>query len=353
MEFTTGNIFESNAEALVNTVNTVGVMGKGIALQFKERYTDNYVQYVAACKRGEVNIGKMFITATNSMVNPKWIINFPTKQHWMHKSSYEFINAGLDDLVIQLKERNIKSLAIPPLGAGQGGLDWQKVKAILIKKLSGLDIEIIIYEPVAQWQTANQNPEVSRLTKPRALVLSLINRYRQLGYEISLLEIQKLAYFLQRMGQTDLKLNYKQFHYGPYAHNLQHLLHQLENGYLITNKSILDSKPLDVVFLNIEQIDNIQAFIEKECNQTEKLRLKQVEQLINGYESPFGLELLSTVDWIIKENRDTTLEPQLIKEKIKKWSERKDSSFSLDHIKSSVNKLETFGKELYYAYFKT
>jgi len=146
-----------------------------------------------------------------------------------------------------------------------------------------------------------------------------------------------------------LKLNYKQFHYGPYAHNLQHLLHQLENGYLITNKSILDSKPLDVVFLNIEQIDNIQAFIEKECNQTEKLRLKQVEQLINGYESPFGLELLSTVDWIIKENRDTALEPLLIKEKIKKWSERKDSSFSLDHIKSSVNKLEKFGKELSYA----
>jgi len=349
MEFTTGNIFESNAEALVNTVNTVGVMGKGIALQFKERYPDNYVQYVAACKRGEVNIGKMFITATNSMVNPKWIINFPTKQHWMHKSSYEFINAGLDDLVIQLKERNIKSLAIPPLGAGQGGLDWQKVKAILIEKLSGLDIEIVIYEPITQWQTAKGNSEISKLTKPRALVLSLINRYRQLGYEISLLEIQKLAYFLQRMGQTDLKLNYKQFHYGPYAHNLQHLLHQLENGYIITNKSILDSKPLDVVFLNIEQIDNIQAFIEKECNQTEKLRLKQVEQLINGYESPFGLELLSTVDWIIKENRDTTLEPQLIKEKIKKWSERKDSSFSLDHIKSSVNKLEKFEKELYYA----
>jgi len=348
MRFATGNILESNAEALVNTVNTVGVMGKGIALQFKERFTDNYLQYVAACKRGDVKIGKMFITPTNSMVNPKWIINFPTKQHWMHKSSYEFINAGLDDLVILLKERNIKSLAIPPLGAGQGGLEWQKVKAMLIEKLKGLDIDVVIYEPVTQWQNVKTKSEISRLTKPRALVLALINRYRQLGYEISLLEIQKLAYFLQRMGQTDLKLNYQQFHYGPYAHNLQHLLHQLENGYLITNKSILDSKPLDVVFLNIEQIDNIQAFIEKECSQAEKLRLKQVEQLINGYESPFGLELLSTVDWIIKENRESVLEPQLIKEKIKQWSERKDSSFSLDHIKSSLNKLEKFTKELTY-----
>lgn len=348
MKFTTGNILESNAEALVNTVNTVGVMGKGIALQFKERYADNYAQYAAACKRGDVNIGKMFITPTNSMVNPKWIINFPTKQHWMHKSSYEFIKAGLDDLVIQLNERNIKSLAIPPLGAGQGGLDWQKVKSILVEKLSGLDLDIIIYEPVTQWQNVKTKSEIPRLTKPRALVLALINRYRQLGYEISLLEIQKLAYFLQRMGQTDLKLNYRQFHYGPYAHNLQHLLHQLENGYLITNKSILDSKPLDVVFLNIEQIEHIQAFIEKECNPSEKLRLKQVEQLINGYESPFGLELLSTVDWIIKENRESALEPQLIKEKIKQWSERKDSSFSLDHIKSSLNKLEKFTKELSY-----
>lgn len=349
MKFTTGNILASNAEALVNTVNTVGVMGKGIALQFKERFADNYALYAEACKRGEVNIGKMFITSTNSMINPKWIINFPTKKHWIHKSKYEFINAGLDDLTIQIKERNIKSLAIPPLGAGQGGLDWQKVKSILIEKLSGLDIEIIIYEPTADWQSIRQNIEISKLTKPRALILSLINRYRQLGYEITLLEIQKLAYFLQRMGQPDLKLNYKQFHYGPYAHNLQHLLHQLENGYLITSKSILDSKPLDLVFLNTEQIGNIQSFIEKECNDSEKLRLKKVEQLINGYESPFGLELLSSVDWIIKENQETTFEPQLIKEKIKAWSARKDINFTIDHIRVSVNKLEKFRKELSYA----
>lgn len=349
MKFTAGNILECKAEALVNTVNTVGVMGKGIALQFKERFTDNYLQYVAACKRGDVNIGKMFITPTNSMGNPKWIINFPTKKHWKYKSSYEFITAGLDDLVIQLKERNIKSVAIPPLGAGQGGLDWQKVKVILIEKLSDLDIDIIIYEPIDQWQMAKTNSGISRLTKPRALVLALINRYRQLGYEISLLEIQKLAYFLQRMGQTDLKLNYKQFHYGPYAHNLQHLLHQLEKGYIISEKSILDSKPLDVISLNINQIDNILSFIEKECNQAEKLRLKQVEQLISGYESPFGLELLSTVDWIIKENKESELDPSLIKEKIKEWSERKDSNFSIDHIKTSLTKLEKFTYDLTYA----
>ena len=349
MKFTKGNILESTAEALVNTVNTVGVMGKGVALQFKERFPDNFAQYVSACKRGEVTIGKMFVTNANSIINPKWIFNFPTKKHWMHKSSYEYIKSGIEDLVIQVKEKNIKSIAIPPLGAGQGGLDWQIVKDILSERLSHLNMEIIIYEPIAQWSSSQQNSEISKLTKPRALVLALINRYRQLGYEISLLEIQKLAYFLQRMGQNDLKLNYKQFHYGPYAHNLQHLLHQLENGYLITSKSILDSKPLDVVFLDVEQTRNIQQFISKECDSFEKNRLKQVEQLIQGYESPFGLELLSTVDWIIKENNSALLAPDLIKEKIKQWSERKDSSFTIEHIKSSLTRLELFKKELSYA----
>ena len=153
MRFISGNLFESNAEAIVNTVNTVGVMGKGVALQFKERYPTNFLLYESACKRGEVQIGKMFITSTGGLINPKWIINFPTKRHWKHKSSYGFIETGLNDLIGQIEHLNIQSIAIPPLGAGHGGLDWEKVRNIIQAKLEHLNIEIIVYEPVNLVQT--------------------------------------------------------------------------------------------------------------------------------------------------------------------------------------------------------
>lgn len=148
MKFKTGNIFDSDAEALVNTVNTIGVMGKGVALQFIERFPTNFKLYAAACKKEEVEIGKMFITATNSLLNPKWIINSPTKQHWIHKSSYSFIELGLDDLVGQIENLDIKSIAIPALGAGLGGLDWDTVKTIIENTLHDLNIDITIFEPL-------------------------------------------------------------------------------------------------------------------------------------------------------------------------------------------------------------
>ena len=148
MKFKTGNIFDSDAEALVNAVNTVGIMGKGVALQFKERFPTNFKLYAAACKKDEVEIGKMFITATNSLLSPKWIINFPTKKHWIDKSSYSFIELGLDDLVGQIEKLDIKSIAIPALGAGLGVLNWEKVKTIIENKLSQLNIDITIFEPL-------------------------------------------------------------------------------------------------------------------------------------------------------------------------------------------------------------
>lgn len=148
MKFKTGNLFDSNAEALVNAVNTIGVMGKGVALQFIERFPTNFKIYAAACKKDEVEIGKMFITATNSLLNPKWIINFPTKKHWIDKSSYSFIELGLDDLVGQIENLDIKSIAIPALGAGLGGLDWDTVKTIIENTLHDLNIDITIFEPL-------------------------------------------------------------------------------------------------------------------------------------------------------------------------------------------------------------
>lgn len=348
MKFTIGNMFDCEAEAIVNTVNTVGVMGKGVALQFKERFPVNYSLYQSACKKGEIQIGKMFITSTNSLMNPKWIINFPTKKHWMHKSSYAYIEQGLDHLLEQVNALNIQSIAIPPLGAGQGGLEWNKVKQIIINKLGSLNIDITIFEPSTSIKALNKLPK-SHLTKPRALVLALIAQYRKLGYEISLLEIQKLAYFLQRMGQSDLKLNYKQYLYGPYAHNLQHLLHELEKGYINSEKSVFDSKPLDLIYLNNDIIEEVLNYVSNECSTEDKERLSNVFSLMSGFESPFGLELLASVDWILNENpTNNTLSEIEVKEKIKQWSERKDNNFNLDHVRSAQQRLITFQRELEY-----
>lgn len=345
IRFIKGNILESNAEALVNTVNTVGVMGKGIALQFKERFPENYRLYKKACENGEVMIGKMFVTSTNSFTNPKWIVNFPTKKHWMHRSSYSFIEKGLDDLVRIIKDLNIKSIAIPPLGTGQGGLKWEKVKKLILEKLEKIDIDIEVYEPNFWPKRSEETSE--GLTKSRALILAMMDRYRILGYDITLLEIQKLAYFLQRLGQKDLNLQFKKYYYGPYAHNLQHLLHRIEKSYLITEKPILDSKPYENIYLNTEKLSEIKDFINRHCSSEEKERLEILSSIIEGYESPFGLELLATVDWIIRENKKI-LSIETIRNKILVWSKRKAEIFNEELIGIAYQQLIRYRDKLGY-----
>jgi O-acetyl-ADP-ribose deacetylase (regulator of RNase III) len=128
MHFATGNLLEFKTDALVNTVNCVGIMGKGIALQFKKKFPENFKQYERACRSGEVQLGKMFIVPTNNLSEPHYIINFPTKDHWRNPSRLESIATGLQDLVAQVKKLNIKSIAIPPLGCGNGGLEWSEVR---------------------------------------------------------------------------------------------------------------------------------------------------------------------------------------------------------------------------------
>ena len=148
IEFKMGDIFESDAEALVNTVNCVGIMGRGIALQFKNKYPENFRAYQQACKQEIVKPGKMFVFETEQLVLPKWIINFPTKRHWRGKSRIEDIESGLIDLVNVIQEKNIHSIAIPPLGAGLGGLDWEQVRSYIENALSHVkNVKIFVYEP--------------------------------------------------------------------------------------------------------------------------------------------------------------------------------------------------------------
>jgi O-acetyl-ADP-ribose deacetylase (regulator of RNase III) len=221
ISFNNTNLLQSNAEALVNTVNTVGIMGKGVALQFKEHFPLNYKLYKKACEGGHVQLGKMFVTETGQLTGPGYIVNFPTKSDWRSYSKLSYISEGLDDLLKVIQERGIKSIAVPPLGCGNGGLDWKDVKPLIESKLSKLahEVNIEIYEPGHHSYTkTTMGKEVPKLTKARALTVALAERYHVLGFDISHLEIQKLAYFLQELGQSDLNLRFEKGHYGPYAH---------------------------------------------------------------------------------------------------------------------------------------
>ncbi len=213
IHYTQGNLLAAEAEALVNTVNTVGVMGKGIALMFKERFPQNFKEYAAACKENRVCTGQMFVTEHNELMGPRWIINFPTKQHWRSPSKMEWVVEGLQDLRRVIIGNGIKSIAIPPLGAGNGGLDWIAVREQIEKALGDLDdVEISVFEPTARYQNVAKRDGVQKLTPARALIAEMVRRYWVLGMECSLLEIQKMAWILERAVEClapDNPLNFK------------------------------------------------------------------------------------------------------------------------------------------------
>src|ERR1019366_5271691 len=151
IELTTGNLLDADVEALVNTVNTVGVMGKGVALMFKEAFPENFKAYEAACKRKELRVGRMFVTERHQFIGPKFIINFPTKQHWRNPAKIEWVEAGLEDLERVIVENGIRSIAIPPLGSGNGGLNWSDVRKKIEAALAALPIRVVVYEPTSKY----------------------------------------------------------------------------------------------------------------------------------------------------------------------------------------------------------
>lgn len=303
--FTKGNLLEANADALVNTVNIVGVMGKGVALMFKEAFPENFKAYEAACKRGEVQVGRMFVTERQQLIGPKWIINFPTKKHWRHPSKIEWIEEGLMDLKQVISAKKIRSIALPPLGSGNGGLDWQQVRPKIEATLGSLDeVEVIVYEPTSKYQNVAKRSGVEKLTPARALVAELVRRYWILGIECTLLEIQKLAYFLERNIEklnvhNALDLRFKANKFGPYAPRLAHLLDALDGSYLHCDKRFADAGPLDIIWFDDAKKDKVAAYLTSPEAKIYRPALEATTSLIDGFESPLGMELLATVDWLI------------------------------------------------------
>lgn len=323
LEFRGGDILKSEAEALVNTVNCVGVMGRGIALQFKDAYPENFRVYAAACKRNEVQPGRMLVFETGQLTPPRYIINFPTKRHWRGRSRIEDIEAGLRALAEVIQARGIRSIALPPLGSGLGGLDWKRqVRPRIEAALRSLeDVRVLVYEPseAPATDTLKHRRAVPTMTAGRAALVELVRRYLDglLDPFISLLEVHKLMYFMQEAGEP-LKLRYKQAPYGPYAENLRHVLLAIE-GHLIAGYLDGGDAPEKQLTLVPGAVKDAAAFLGK--HEKTRERFDRVASLVEGFESPFGLELLSTVHWILRSESELTVEELIAKTYA--WNERK------------------------------
>lgn len=322
IRFTTGDIMQADAEALINTVNCVGIMGRGIALQFKNAYPANFKAYEAACKRNEVQPGRMFVFSTGQLTNPRYIINFPTKRHWRGKSRIEDIESGLKDLVRVIREGNIRSIAIPPLGSGLGGLHWPDVRKRIEGALSDLtDVDIVVYEPggAPQPEQMVRNRAVPNMTPGRASLVGLMDQYLRglLDPFVTLLEVHKLMYFMQEAGEP-LRLKYEKAPYGPYASNLRHVLNQVE-GHLISGYADGGDAPAKQLALVPGAVDDAQRLIDERPD-TRK-RFERVADLVSGFESPFGLELLATVHWVMNNENPGSLDD--VVQKTYSWNDRK------------------------------
>ncbi len=308
IRYTHGNLLEAPTEALVNTVNEVGVMGKGIALMFREAFPEASRQYEQAAKAGKVHVGSMLVIQNQALMGPRWIINFPTKKHWRHPSKLEWIRKGLKDLVRVVRDNHIISIAVPPLGCGNGGLDWELVRREIEAAATELpDVEFLVFAPTDEYQNAPKRDGVEQLTPARALIAELVRRYAVLGLECTNLEVQKLAWFLDRSIKAlalpdPLKLDFAANKYGPYADRLRHLLNGLDGSYLHCEKRLSDAGPLDLIWFEDSKREKLAAYLGTSEASLYLPALERTASLIDGFESPLGMELLGTVDWLIVED---------------------------------------------------
>jgi O-acetyl-ADP-ribose deacetylase (regulator of RNase III) len=298
-------------------------MGRGIALQFKNAWPENFKAYQAACRRDEVQPGRMFMFELGQLTSPRWIVNFPTKRHWKGKSRMEDIDAGLQALAAEIRQRDIRSIAIPPLGSGLGGLDWTQVRPRIEALAAQLpDVSVRVYEPNGAPPAASMRHvrDVPAMTAGRAALVGLMHRYicGLLDPSISLLEVHKLMYFLQVAGEP-LRLNYVKAPYGPYAENLRHVLRTVE-GHLVVGYADGGDAPDKALALVPQAVGDADAFLHAHTHT--RARLDLVSQLVEGFETPFGLELLATVHWVVMSEAPGA-ELADVSRGVYAWSERK------------------------------
>ena len=341
IEYKSGDILKEDAEALVNTVNCVGVMGRGIALQFKKVFPENFQTYARACKNDEVKPGRIYVFSTMQLTNPKYILNFPTKRHWRGKSRIDDIENGLNDLVNVVRQNKIRSISIPPLGCGLGGLEWRLVKSRIESALAPLsDVQIKVFEPKGAPQSDKMahNREVPKMTAGRAALVELISKYLRglLDPSVTLLEVHKLMYFMQEAGEL-LQLKFSKAPFGPYAENLRHVLTAIE-GHMISGYADGGDAPYKQLELVPGATQEAAHFLER--HPQTRARFDKVSKLVEGFESPFGLELLSTVYWVLKHEQVQSMDDLVVH--TYNWNERK-RQFSNRQIGLAAKVLEQNG----------
>lgn len=340
ISFKVGNILDAEVDAMVNTVNCVGIMGRGIALQFKNMFPDNFKAYAQACNRKEVQPGRMFVFETGEF-SPRYIVNFPTKRHWKGKSRIEDIDAGLLDLVHVVRQLRIRSIAVPALGSGLGGLDWKIVRPRIIRAFEGIpDIDVVIYEPSGAPDTAAiaRNKQVPKMTGGRAALVVLMQRYLNglMDPFVTLLEAHKLMYFMQEAGEG-LRLHYAKANYGPYAENLRHVLNSIE-GHLVAGYADGGDDPEKRLTIVPGAYEDADRFLAHQLDTKE--RFDRVAELVEGFETPYGLELLSTVHWVAK--NEAASNASEAESRIYQWNERK-KRFSSEQIELAFDVLHERG----------
>ena len=329
-------------------------MGKGIALMFREAFPENTRVYTEAAKAGKVKVGHVLVVANQELLGPKWIINFPTKKHWRQPSKLEWIRSGLRDLVRAIRQHNIVSVAIPPLGCGSGGLDWAQVRKEIEAIAPELaEVDILVYEPTSEYLNAPKREGMEDLTPARALIAELVRRYSVLGIECSNLEVQKLAWFLTRAlarsGVPDpLDLRFAANRYGPYADRLRHLLEGLDGSYLHSEKRLSDARPSDAIWFEEGRRDAVARYLASADAGIYVPALEQASEVIDGFQSPLGMELLATVDWLIAEE-GVAPEPHAIRTAISQWpggrsaARRKEALFDDEMIELALRRLSEAG----------
>lgn len=338
INITQGDLLKQNdVDAIVNTVNCVGVMGKGIALQFKNKWPENYRAYAAACAAKEVRPGRMFVFDSGGLVKPNYIINFPTKDHWRGKSRIEFIRDGLQDLVATVSRLGVRSIAIPPLGCGNGGLGWNEVQPLIEQAFAALpEVEVRLFAPglLPEPRAMDVRTERPRMTAGRAAILKVLETYRALEYGLSLIEVQKLAYFLQAAGE-DLNLAFVKHKYGPYSDKLRHALNRMEGHFV---RGVGDG----VVEADIEPLANAlreaDVFLAEGSHKGLAHRVERVERLIDGFQSPYGMELLATVHWVATHEQRANDFTNVLNA-VRSWNSRKEKIMQPAHVQSALTRL--------------
>lgn len=335
--FKKGNMFKEPVQAIVNTVNCVGVMGKGVALEFKNRWPSNFKAYKKLCDAKGLKPGQMFVFDTRELfesAGPRYLINFPTKNHWRSKSKISYVEDGLDALADTIRNYDIKSIAIPPLGCGNGGLDWAEVKSLIVSKLSELEgVDIVVFAPREEADEPEHVNSSFQMTYARAVLLKSLNDLeRFFDGSFDRISLQKITYFLQVLG-VDFKLKFSRNLHGPYSDTLRKAFISFEQHGMIKGFTTGD-RQTHVTNSGCAVADE---FLAKRDGSSDEI-IDRLSKLIQGYENPYGLELLTSVHWLAHNENHRPVEKVI--EEMKGWNENKRNLFDEKAIRTAYKRLQ-------------